>query len=135
MHNKLYIVHCTLFILLAAVLPSSCGLIELEPDTEARVPTKMRFPVDTVYVLVGDTFVVSPLFEPDTIKNKMCYWMSLDPDIVSMQNDTLIAEQEGWASVTASSVASAITDTIDVCVMEPWVISNTTYPYEMAAET
>ena len=113
------------------LLLSSCGLIDLEPDSEARVPTKMYFSPDTVYVMVGDTFVVHPTFEPDTINNKTCFWTSLDMDVVSLKNDTLIAEQEGWARIVAASVAALMTDSVDVCVMEPWVMSETKYPYEM----
>ncbi len=131
MRNRLYIVHCTLFILLAAVLPSSCGLIELEPDSEARVPTKMRFPVDTVYVFEGDTFQVLPLFEPDTVNNKALVWGSMDEEVVYMQHDTLIAGQEGWARIIVTSVAAMAMDSLDVCVMQPWVLSETLYPYEM----
>lgn len=130
MHNKLYIVHYLLYILSAALL-TACGLIDVEPDSEARVPTKMYFSPDTVYVMVGDTFVVRPTFEPDTINNKSCFWTSLDMDIVSLKNDTLIAEQEGWARIVAASVAALMTDSVDVCVMEPWVMSETKYPYEM----
>ena len=112
-------------------LLASCGLIDVDPDSEARVPTKMYFSLDTVYVMVGDTFVVRPTFEPDTINNKSCFWTSLDMDIVSLKNDTLIAEQEGWARIVAASVAALMTDSVDVCVMEPWVMSETKYPYEM----
>lgn len=113
------------------LLLSSCGLIDLEPDSEARVPTKMYFSPDTVYVMVGDTFVVHPTFEPDTINNKTCFWTSLDMDVVSLKNDTLIAEQEGWARIVAASISALMTDSVDVCVMESWVMSETKYPYEM----
>lgn len=113
------------------LLLSSCGLIDVDPDSEAQVPTKMYFSPDTVYVMVGDTFVVHPTFEPDSIANKTCFWTSLDMDIVSMKNDTLIAEQEGWARIVAASISALMTDSVDVCVMEPWVMSETKYPYEM----
>ena len=113
------------------LLLSSCGLIDVDPDSEAQVPTKMYFSPDTVYVMVGDTFVVHPTFEPDSIANKTCFWTSLDMDIVSLKNDTLIAEQEGWVRIVAASISALMTDSVDVCVMEPWVMSETKYPYEM----
>ena len=118
-------------VLFLVLLLTSCGLIEIDPDTEAKLPTKMAFPYDTVYVMQGDTFIVQPLFQPDSVTNKTCFWLSLNPDIVSLENDTLVAEQEGWARIMATSVATAITDSVDVCVMKPWVVSNTAYPYEM----
>ena len=130
MRNIFYIVHFTLYIL-SAIMMTGCGLIELDPNDEAKVPTKMYFQPDTVYVMEGDTFQVQPLFEPDSVNNKVLTWGSLNEDVVRLQNDTLIAEQEGWARIIAISVASMAMDSIDVCVMKPWVMPNTEYPYEM----
>ncbi|MBO4801609.1 MAG: hypothetical protein J5545_07055 [Bacteroidaceae bacterium] len=110
---------------------TGCGLIELDPNDEAKVPTKMYFQPDTVYVMEGDTFQVQPLFEPDSVNNKVLTWGSLNEDVVRLQNDTLIAEQEGWARIIVTSVAALAIDSLDVCVMKPWVISETRYPYEM----
>jgi len=119
------------YMLLAAMMLTGCGLLDVEPDTEARLPTQMYFAPDTVYVMVGDTFVVKPRFAPDSINNKSLYWASLDPDIVGLERDTLVAMQEGWGRVVAASVAASVLDTLDVCVMEPWTIPNSMYPYEM----
>ncbi len=112
-------------------LVSSCGLIDVDPDTEGQIPTKMYFVHDTVYVMVGDSFVVRPKFEPDSIKNKSLIWNSREPEVVSLWNDTLVAEQEGWAHIEAMSVSAMVRDSLKVCVMEPWEISPTLFPYEM----
>lgn len=119
------------YTLLAAVLLTSCGLLDVEPDTEARRPTQMYFTPDTVYVMVGDSFVVQPHFAPDSVNNKSVYWVSLDPDIIGLERDTLVAIQEGWGRVVAASMATAMLDTLDVCVMEPWTLLSNVYPYEM----
>lgn len=125
----LFLISYLLFLISSSL--SSCALIEIDPDEEAKLPTKMAFPYDTVYVMQGDTFLVQPLFQPDSVANKTCFWLSLNPDIVNLENDTLVAEQEGWARIMATSVVTAMTDSVDVCVMKPWEIPNTAYPYEM----
>ena len=78
------------YTLLAAVLLTSCGLLDVEPDTEARRPTQMYFTPDTVYVMVGDSFVVQPHFAPDSVNNKSVYWVSLDPDIIGLEDQETV---------------------------------------------
>ncbi len=129
--HSLHLLSYIFYLVTALSLFTSCGLIEVAPDSEAQVPTDMHFSPDTVYVMVGDTFVVQPQFSPDTIKNKIMFWDSMNSDIVSLKNDTLIAEQEGWTRIIATSVSMAKADSLDVCVMEPWVMPNNAYAYEM----
>ena len=131
MRSRLYFSYVACCMLTTILLLTGCGLIDVTPDSEAQLPTQMQFEPDTVYVMEGDTFVVQPSFAPDVVNNKALYWTALNPDIVSLHNDTLVAVQEGWARLYAASVAVALVDTLDVYVMEPWVMPNNIYPHEM----
>ena len=57
-------------------MTTSCGLIDMDFGTVIQVPYTMRLNPDTAYVMEGDTFVIAPMFIPDSVSNREVYYSS-----------------------------------------------------------
>ena len=116
--------------MLAAVLSiTACGLIEL--DSIPVLPSEMHLERDTLFVMNGDRFKVTPVFSPDSITLSDVFLMSQYDSIVYVDGDTLQAVGEGWTTVTAVSISQLLQDSCKVCVMPRWESNGYAYPYEM----
>jgi uncharacterized protein YjdB len=71
----------------------------MEIDEGGQIAYDMHLKHDTVYVMVGDTFVLEPVFFPDSVSNRELLFLSEDESVVSLVNDTVIAMAEGETSV------------------------------------
>lgn len=110
---------------------TSCGLIDIELDELSEVAGEMHLGRDTVYVMEGDSFVFTPVFDPDTIANQQVYYYSSADSVAKMAGDTVVAQSEGWAMIQAVSVSSRLLDSCRVCVLPMWgEVSPYLYPNE-----
>ena len=128
---KLQKLHRTLplLALLLAVLLNSCGeLFTFEPTVP---PATMTLDRHELLLMVGDRATLTPTFDPDTVRNTTLYWMSGDPDIVTIEDNEIVAMGEGEAAVTAISMEMRIYDTCHVTVQRPWSVIEGQYAYEM----
>ena len=99
---------------------TGCGLIDMEFDKETQEVISIRFNYDTVYVMMGDTFLLAPYIYPDTVSNDVLYMFSGNEQVVGIQNDTIFAAGEGETEIVAISVNHAVSDTCHVIVMPRW---------------
>ena len=116
---------------LLSLLSVSCGIIDMEIDEGGQIAYDMHLNHDTVYVMVGDTFVLDPVFFPDSVSNRELLFLSEDESVVSLVNDTVIAMAEGETSVVGLSVHNGLSDTCMVYVMAPWVLNANDYSDDM----
>lgn len=149
-HYTSYLKLCTLLIVAAASM-ASCGLLDydLEGNPE-RVAVTMHLDRDTMYVMTGDHFMLTPIFDPDTVNIEDLFYYTDDYDwgldgsdysdeleegqrgntIVVITPSTMIAQSPGWTTVYVQSVSARLRDSCAVCVLEPWELNVKTYPYE-----
>ena len=116
---------------LLSLLSVSCGIIDMEIDEGGQIAYDMHLKHDTVYVMVGDTFVLEPVFFPDSVSNRELLFLSEDESVVALVNDTVIAMAEGETSVVGLSVHNGLSDTCMVYVMAPWVLNANDYSDDM----
>ena len=116
---------------LLSLLSVSCGIIDMEIDEGGQIAYDMHLKHDTVYVMVGDTFVLEPVFFPDSVSNRELLFLSEDESVASLVNDTVIAMAEGETSVVGLSVHNGLSDTCMVYVMAPWVLIANDYSDDM----
>ena len=81
--------------------------------------------------MVGDTFVIEPVFFPDSVSNRELLFLSEDETVVTIYNDTVVAMAEGETSVVGVSVLNGFADTCMVYVMAPWVLNANDYSDDM----
>lgn len=126
--RHLFFVVCQLAL---SVALTSCGLIDMDMDTEAQPVLSMKLDRDTVYVMTGDRFVLTPVFTPDTISNQAVFFSSDDSDVAQVDDGTIVAVGAGWTTVTAVSASGRFVDRCEVCVIPRWEVSPYAYPDEM----
>ncbi len=115
----------------ASQLFMACGLVDFDLDDETPEAVEMHLNFDTVYVMVGDEFALSPEFTPDSVSNHEIYWTSSADSVVTAFNNTLYALSEGEAMVSALSVQNRISDSCYVYVMPRWEVASGDYPHDM----
>ena len=118
-------------VILICLSLTSCGLLDYDMEEgREEVAVAMNLERDTMYVMTGDRFKLTPLFEPDTVNIGDLYFYTDRPNILFFSTEGFEALEPGWAKVYAMSVSSRISDSCAVCVLEPWdyVIAN--YPHE-----
>ncbi len=109
----------------------SCGLIDLDVSEDAQEAYELFLEHDSVYVMEGDVFTLSPRFSPDSVSNREVFWRSGADSVVTIVDNTLIAQSEGETYVSAVSVQDRHTDSCYVYVMPRWEVNVHDYPYEM----
>ena len=80
---------------------------------------------------VNDTFNLSALVSPENVSNPNIRWTSSDPTVVLVNSSGKVtALHSGTATITATSVASGLTDNIAISVAEPVTYTVTYHPGE-----
>ena len=74
-------------LLMITSLLSSCGLIDMEFDDNVQVAYDMQLDRDTVFVTQGDSFVLHPVFTPDTVSNREVFFRSANEEIAYIDKD------------------------------------------------
>ena len=92
----------------------------MEFDENVQIDFDMRLDHDTVYVEEGDSFVLQPLFTPDSVINREVLFLSADDNVAYVNNDTIVAVSEGETVINAISVANEKMAFCQVYVMAPW---------------
>lgn len=120
-------------LLLTASLLASCGLIDMEFKDNAQVAYDMQLDRDTVFVTQGDSFVLHPLFTPDSLSNREVLFRSANEEIAYIKNNTIIAENQGETIVSATSVMNKMMAFCHVFVLAPWDINIHMFSNDMVA--
>lgn len=123
----------TLVLALSALLllPVSCELLDYDlQGLPAQAAASMHLEPDTIYVMVGDRFVLTPRFDPDTVNITDLYVEASADSLVKITPDSIEAVAAGWTKLYVQSVSSRIADTCTVCIMNPWKVERDVYPYE-----
>ena len=120
-------------VMLLALLMSSCGLLDMEFDENVQIAYDMQLDHDTVYVAVGDSFVLQPVFTPDSVINREVFFSSAHEEIAYIHNDTIIAVSEGETVISAISVMNEKMAFCQVFVLPPWEVNIYNYSDDMVA--
>ena len=99
LHRRFNILLITL-----GALVTSCGMIDMDTDENVQQAYEMQLENDTLYALVGDSFMVRPVFTPEVVSNVEIFWYTDFDSIIRVMNDTVIAMGEGEAYLHAISV-------------------------------
>ena len=125
--------HITTFMWLAtfSLLTASCGLLDMEFDEGTQMVYEMRLDRDTVHVMVGDTFVLAPIFVPDSVSNHEVFFLSEADSVATIENGAVVAMSEGETVIMAISVLGEKRADCHVYVMAPWAVSPFEYSDDM----
>ena len=115
----------------ATLLYVSCGLIDMELGEGTQYAYDMTLEYDSIYVRIGDSVLIKPVFVPDSVSNSEVLYLSEDENVATIVNDTVVAMASGEVLVTAMSVLGGIADTCKVYVMEPWVLNPMDFANDM----
>ena len=120
-----------LFVLSTLLLSlTSCGeLFDMVDDVDPVGQLTLRD--RAIDLMVGDRYVLPATLEPDTLPDKSLYWESLNPEVVSITADTLVAVAAGEAVVKATAVSQLISDSCVVTVYPYWSDVRANYQYDM----
>lgn len=124
--KKLTTLLCFTLTLLTTI---SCGLVEMEEAAVVTTPVEMHLDRDTIYVMKGESFTLTPVFEPQ-VSMADIYWATDADTVVSISDNTFTAVGEGWTWVRGTSVSQQKTDSCCVCVIPPFGHKMPVYPYE-----
>ena len=119
-----------LLITLGTLLVTSCGMIDMDTDENVQQAYEMQLENDTLYAVVGDSFMVRPVFTPEVVSNVEIFWYTDFDSIIRVMNDTVIAMGEGEAYLHAISVQDRKEDSLLVVVMPDWRFDPYSWPYE-----
>lgn len=114
---------------------SSCGLIDFEFDEAIEPVYSMHLNHHSLYVMEGDTFALTPEFEPYVYPNIAVYWSTSSDSVLAVEDNNIIAIAPGEAYVSATSVVQGNVDSCCVTVMPQWRTDVYSYPYEMIMYT
>ncbi len=109
---------------------ASCGLIDMDTDENVQQAYELSMERDTVYAMVGNRFVVHPIFTPEVVSNVEIFWYTDNDSIIRIVNDTVVAVGEGEAYLHGISVQDAKEDSTLVIVMPGWQYDPYNWPYE-----
>ena len=115
----------------ATLLYVSCGLIDMELGGGTQYAYDMTLEYDSIYVRIGDSVLIKPVFVPDSVSNSEVLYLAEDENVATIVNDTVVAMASGEVLVTAMSVLGGIADTCKVYVMEPWVLNPMDFANDM----
>ena len=121
----------SLCMMAATLLYVSCGLIDMELGEGTQYAYDMTLEYDSIYVRIGDSVLIKPVFVPDSVSNSEVLYLSEDENVATIVNDTVVAMASGEVLVTAMSVLGGIADTCKVYVMEPWVLNPMDFANDM----
>lgn len=122
---------CAVMVLTSLI--TSCGLIDMEFDENVQMAYDMQLDHDTVYIVEGDSIVLTPLFTPDSVSNQEVYFRSANEEIACVHNDTIIAVAEGETVISATSIMNEKMAFCQVFVMAPWEVNIYNFSNDMVA--
>lgn len=118
------------FCLLLCLPMTSCEFFELD-EVGAETATKMSLEQDTLFVMVGDTFSLNPVFTPDTVNINDLYFLPADSGVLAVRGvDKLEAVGEGGTKLYITSVSARLLDSCMVYVVPRWEVEKRLWPYE-----
>lgn len=122
-----------LFIIITALIAlSSCDIVDFDVDYGEFPECEMVLDRHQVYVMVGDTFTINPIFTPDTLPNREVFYYSEPDGLLQFDSERFKALRAGDTWLYGISVKQRLKDSCQVSVMEPWMLdADKDYPYDM----
>ncbi len=108
----------------------SCDIMELEEPEQLPV-LDMYFGQETYYAMEGEEFSISPIFNPDDVTVSDVYWESSDETVATAYDNNIIAKNEGWTTISATSVSKRANASYELYVFPIWNSEDYDNPYEM----
>ena len=112
----------------AIIAVSSCSLVDFDFDEVKKDRYELHLNKDTVYIMEGDTFSLSPIYTPESIDGNV-FWQSND-SILTIKGNNIIASSVGDTHIKAYSSFQNLTDSCFVSVMPKWETPIYDYPDE-----
>lgn len=112
----------------AIIAISSCSLVDFDFDEVKKDRYELHLNKDTVYIMEGDTFSLSPIYTPESIDGNV-FWQSND-SILTIKGNNIIASSVGDTHIKAYSSFQNLTDSCFVSVMPKWKTPIYDYPDE-----
>ena len=81
----------------------------------------------------GDSFVLQPVFTPDSVSNREVFFQSANEEIAYIKNDTIYAESTGETVISAISVMNEKMAFCHVFVLDPWIVNIHRFSDDMVA--
>ena len=129
MKKKVHAIYMLGMMAINIIATVSCSLVSFDFDVVKQDSYEMHLNKDTVYVMEGDTFSLSPLYLP-IIHDGNAFWAS-DDSILHISGNSIIASNVGSAYVKAYSSYQNLSDSCFVNVMSRWKTPVYDYPNEM----
>ncbi len=110
-----------LYLLAAMLALTSCGdfyVLGSEPDPWDGI--SMKVSRNTAVVMEGDSMPLKVEFSPTDPSVTAVYWYSLDMNVATIKNDTMVATMSGDVGLVAISANGSLRDTCNVQVIERW---------------
>ena len=92
---------------------------------------KMTLARESIDLMVGDSYEIPVIFEPQELSNDAVSWMMDNTSIATVYNGMVKAVAEGTTTVYALSVSNMLTATCQVNVWPRWFNNPHNYPYDM----
>lgn len=92
---------------------------------------QMKLARESIDLMVGDSYEIPVIFEPEELSNDAISWMMDNSDIATVYNGTVKAVAEGTTTVYAISVSNRLMATCEVNVWPRWFNNPHNYPYDM----
>ena len=86
---------------IATIAVSSCSLVDFDFDELEEDRYELHLNRDTVYIMEGDTFSLSPIYTPEPIEGHV-FWQSND-SFLTIKGNNIIASSVGDTYVKAYS--------------------------------
>ncbi len=122
-----------LFIIITTLIAlTSCDLVDFDVDYGEFPECEMQLDRHQVYVEVGDSFFINPIFTPDTLPNREIFYYYNPEGLLAYDTECFHALREGSTMLYALSVNQRLLDSCQVSIMAPWVPdADKDYPYDM----
>lgn len=114
-----------------SLLTASCGLLDMEFDEGTPMAYEMRLDRDSVHVMVGDTFVLAPIFVPDSMSHNEVLFVSEADGVATVSKNQVVGVSDGSTRIVAISVRDTLRAYCHVFVMAPWQVDPYAYSDDM----
>lgn len=121
--------YLTLFVVCALGF-ASCG-VDIDFDENAVRAESLTLDRDTIYLRVGESIDLSPIFTPDSVTNQAVLWTSDADSVATTVSNSIVAVSPGSALITATSVSYRLEASCHIVVLEDWPLFDAgQFPYE-----
>lgn len=110
------------FILIAMIMAlASCGdFFEFNEEPDSWDGITMSLPLDSAYIMQGDSLPLKADFTPNNPNNTPVYWMLDGADYGALSGDTLLALNPGVVRLTAVGGNGRLSEECTIFIIDRW---------------